>query len=581
MLSLKGLIINPGLKMGKAVIIEAKVHNIDSRAISPKAISAEILALEKAISKVESEILNFLSHSTLAPKDKEIIETHLVILKDPDIIEQLTHKISNELHSAAHAVHRTFIDISERFAKMQNQLFAQRAVDYNDVANRLMNKLVSSEHESSLNIPEDAIPIIKEVTPSKITAFAKHGIDGFCSETGSYNSHSSILCRAFNICSLAGISELSTHVKNGDFVILDALSGLLIINPDAQTLATYEEIMQKYLRDKDELQKQKDLPSITKDNRRIELLANMELPHEASLIAATDMAGIGLFRTEFIYLSRHSLPAEDEQLAIYKEVLLHLAPRPVTFRSFDLGGDKLSHLLHFSKEENPNLGCRGIRFSLAHKDIFKTQLRAILRASAFGKAMIMFPMVIDATDFRKAKEVTYECMAELRSENIDFDANIPLGVMIEIPSAALCADELASEADFFSIGTNDLVQYTMAVDRNNDTVAPYFVAHHPAVLQLIALTIKSAEKYQIPVSVCGEMASQEEYIPLLIGMGITKLSIVPGALLRAKSIVRRCDAELYNIIQDSASLSTLAKVEDIVFQKLKIYTDQGDHYAKV
>jgi phosphotransferase system enzyme I (PtsI) len=302
----------------------------------------------------------------------------------------------------------------------------------------------------------------------------------------------------------------------------------------------------------------------------VRINVNIELPEEAAALKAMGAEGIGLFRTEFLYLDRSSLPDEEEQFQIYSSVARDMAPFPVTIRTFDLGGDKLSHLIPFEPEENPFLGCRGLRFSLFRPDIFKIQIKAVMRAAVEGNLQLMFPMVNDVEDLLQAKELVAECAAELQAQGIKHNANIPIGVMIEIPSAALCADILAAEADFFSIGTNDLTQYTLAVDRNSETLSYKYAQHHPSVLRLIQMVLKAARKAGITVGVCGEMASILQYVPLLVGLGLEDLSVQPAKIATIKSIVRKCDLHLEELVQ-SSDLDHLDEVEDLIYNKLKNY----------
>ncbi|HNQ43622.1 MAG TPA: phosphoenolpyruvate--protein phosphotransferase, partial [Candidatus Cloacimonadota bacterium] len=352
----------------------------------------------------------------------------------------------------------------------------------------------------------------------------------------------------------------------------------VIIDPDEEQLEFFAQKVQIIELIHQKQARLKATACKTKDDVVISLSANIEIPEELPTILDLDCDGIGLFRTEFIYLSSDSLPDEEAQYLIYRDIVSALNPQPVTIRTFDLGGDKLPQISHFAREHNPYLGNRGIRLSLAHPEILKTQLRAIIRASAHGKVKIMFPMVIDVDDFIAARNIFNRCMDEIYAEGYEYDSSIALGCMVEIPSAALTSETLAQECDFLSIGTNDLVQYTLAVDRNNDAVSRYYIQHHPAVLKLIRATIINATKYEKPVSVCGEMASLPEYIPLLIGMGITELSVSPGAYYEAKSIIQNCDHKLRMIVKHFDFSTSLPKVEELVFSTLKNYYKSDGSY---
>jgi len=571
---IKGIIINPGLKTGRAKIIRKKEYNIKIVNIDRAEVEKEIRQFEAALQKIEAELAHLLESNSFSEKDKDILLTHKEIIRDPDLHAKVSKSIREELFSAAHSVLQVFSEYIRFFEGIENSFYRQRISDYKDMANRLLGSILGETANALPAKDKDSIVLATEISPSQVTNLAKSGITAYCSEHGSYNSHCAILTRALNITALTNLSRLLEIVKDGDLLILDGINGRLLVNPDDATILQYKELENKYSQTQAGFRSIKDRPSETKSGRRIGLTANMELPHEIETILDLGCNGIGLFRTEFLYISKNALPTEEQQVDIYSQIVSKLSPYPVTIRTFDLGGDKLSHLLHFSKEENPYLGCRGIRFSLLQKELFKAQVRAILQASVFGKAQIMFPMVIDVDDFRKAKKLVLDCMEELDKEGKAFDREIALGVMIEIPSAALMAEELAREADFFSIGTNDLVQYTLAVDRNNENISQMYIQHHPAVLQLIQKTLTAAKKHGKHVAVCGEMASTDEYIPLLIGMGVDELSINPNHFFQSKAIVLNCDAKLDAMLATWDYSASLKETEELIYQTLKPYFDR-------
>lgn len=571
MLQIQGLVINPGLKTGTAKHLRPTEHRIETKSIGQADIANEIKLFEDAIDKVEAEILSFLDKAELGDKDKEILRIHQDILRDPEIYKSITHSIERDLLSAAQAVSRDFEKFIQTFQQIEDEFYRARALDYKDIASRLLGQILGEDSDVPLPDAENQIFILKEITPSQVTRLAKSGATAYCCEHGSFNSHSSILSRALNLLALGNLDRLVESVQDGDLLILDGISGTLYVHPDRDLTMQYKQLEDKYIDDTKELGAIRHLECITKGGRAIQLSANLGLPHELEKILELGCDGIGLFRTEFLYLSKNRLPDEEQQTEIYGQILSKLSPAEVTIRTFDLGGDKLSHLLPYAREENPYLGCRGLRFSLCEEELFRTQLRAILRASVYGRAKIMFPMVMDVEDFLKARAIVQQCKKELEAEGLPFKPDIPLGVMIEIPSAALCADALAKEADFFSIGTNDLVQYTLAVDRNNDSIARMYIQHHPAVLKLIKMIIEAGEKQQIPVSVCGEMASVEEYVPLLIGMGIKQLSVNPGRYIQCKRIIRNCDPELDELLKNWDAGASLSAAEHMIYERLKPY----------
>ena len=570
MRAINGTVIQPGLALGRVRLLAAQNWVISRLRIKRGEVQAELAALQSALATVETELAQQLNEFTGAAEDREILSSHLLILRDPELIPAIKEQVSSRLASAAASVQREFENVLDHFAGLDDPFFAQRAADFRDVRDRLLGELTGSRAASLEGWEPDQIAVLEEAGPSLVSSFGRHDVPAYCSEHGSYTSHASILTRSLKITAVAGLAGLYGSVKDGDAIIVDGLEGKVIIAPDPATLQLYEDLVEKLRRRGDQAQREASLPTQTLDGRQIKLRLNLDLLPEPDARPDQPADGIGLYRTEFLYLGKDELPSEDLQFETYRQVAQMIAPHSVTIRTFDLGGDKLSHLIPSSHEENPYLGIRGIRFSLAHEDVFRVQLRAVLRASAFGRIKLMFPMVSGLSDFFRARRILQSCKAELSEAGVAFDAQIPLGVMIEVPSAALCADELAQNCDFLSIGTNDLVQYTLAADRNNDALAPWYQTHHPAVLKLLRLTLAAGQKHQKPVSVCGEMASQPQYLPLLIGLGCTDLSVGASAWLSCKGIIRRCDARLSELVQ-SADLDSLGEIENLIHDLLKPY----------
>jgi len=567
---IKGLVIYPGLMIGRARKLEPVSWDLPATHISPSSITAEIKSLEDAIHSLAKTIELQFKELKGSEEEKAILSSHLLILKDPELISQVKDSISKNLVPAAVAIQQVFSQVQEHFKNLSNDFLAQREADYRDVEQRLLLELTGKQQEVLHNWAADQIAILKEATPSWVSAFAYYKVPAYCSEQGSLTSHASILSRALKIISITDLAELWEKVSENEKIILDAINGKVIIDPDISTLQYYEKLNANYHKPEEPVIMEKDSPIKTKDGHRIILRCNLDPLSDLNEPTKLNADGVGLYRTEFLYLGKDELPSEDYQFSIYKQVAELIAPHSVIIRTFDLGGDKLSHLIPSAPEDNPYLGNRGIRFSLSHKDVFKTQIRAVLRAAIYGKVKLMFPMVKDYQDYLQAKEIVEECKTELQKENIPFAQNLPLGVMIEIPSAALCAEELAENCDFMSIGTNDLVQYTLAADRNNSALSDYYIAHHPAVLKLMMLTLQAGNKYEKPVSICGEMASQPQYVPLLIGMGFKELSVGTSAFLRCKKIIRHCDKELFNLIENT-DLGHLDSIENLIFEQLKPY----------
>ncbi|HQM03587.1 MAG TPA: phosphoenolpyruvate--protein phosphotransferase [Candidatus Cloacimonas sp.] len=571
MQKLTGTALNSGIFIGRAIHISLPEPEIETGKIKPEDVSREINRLENSLIAVEEEINQELHSSKLPPNEAEIISAQREILYDPEIYKQLLSAIQNKLHFATQAVADCFTNIINHFDTLKVETFAVRAADYRDVQMRLLNALSGVKNTLQHRLEKDQIPVLKEIVPSLVSKLAQQGIRAYIVAKGSYNSHSSILSRALGLVAIANIPDLLETVKDDDLIIVDGYSGSLFINPDKATLNFYKQKTERERIKQEKLRQLQLSDSKTATGIKIKLLTNIGVLDELEIIKDLSCEGIGLFRTEFLYLGKQNLPSEEEQFTVYKELAEKMNPMPVTIRTFDLGGDKLAPLSSEKQEENPYLGNRGIRFSLSRPDIFSPQVRAILRASVFGKVQIMFPMIIDAEDFRKAKKFVQNCQQELSVQGIAFSQEIPLGAMIEIPSAALCSEELARECDFLSIGTNDLVQYTLAADRNNENVTSYYIQHHPSVLGLIKQTVKSAKKYQTPLSVCGEMASHPQYIPLLIGMGITELSVNPGSFWIAKSIVQKCDDRLFALTENLDFVTPIYIVEHLINIDLKSY----------
>ena len=571
MQKLSGTPLNSGIFIGRAIHISLPEPEIETGKIKPEDVSREINRLENSLIAVEEEINQELHSSKLPPNEAEIISAQREILYDPEIYKQLLTAIQNKLHFATQAVADCFTNIINHFDTLKVETFAVRAADYRDVQMRLLNALSGVKNTLQHRLEKDQIPVLKEIVPSLVSKLAQQGIMAYLVAKGSYNSHSSILSRALGLVAIANIPDLLETVKDDDLIIVDGYSGSLFINPDKATLDLYKQKTERERIKQEKLRQLQLSDSKTATGIKIKLLTNIGVLDELEIIKDLSCEGIGLFRTEFLYLGKQNLPSEEEQFTVYKELAEKMNPMPVTIRTFDLGGDKLAPLSSEKQEENPYLGNRGIRFSLSRPDIFSPQVRAILRASVFGKVQIMFPMIIDAEDFRKAKKFVQNCQQELSVQGIAFSQEIPLGAMIEIPSAALCSEELARECDFLSIGTNDLVQYTLAADRNNENVTSYYIQHHPSVLGLIKQTVKSAKKYQTPLSVCGEMASHPQYIPLLIGMGITELSVNPGSFWIAKSIVQKCDDRLFALTENLDFVTPIYIVEHLINIDLKSY----------
>lgn len=537
MISLKGLSIAPGIAIGRAKIIKQKRLEIKKRNIKKEEVVLELEKFEHVIQEVIKDTDNLIDEYSVNQANQEIFESHKMILQDPEMKKEVTGLIQANLIGLEQAIHQHFNKVSSYFESLDNDFFAQKAIDYTDVSNRILNILIGRKGFKQNRFNSDDIPIFFTTTPSQIIHLAKEKVKGFYLEKGSETSHNAIIARSFDLTCIVGIPDLFSKIEKNDIIILDGDSGSIIINPEPDVLKQYQDKLQALNQHKEDLLSLIEIVPNTILNKKINLQINVEVPEEIAHTATLSPDGIGLFRTEFLFMDKDTLPTEEQQFKIYKDMAEKMGDKPIIIRTFDLGGDKFSNIVASAKEENPFLGNRGLRFSLSHPNIFRTQINAILRASIYGKIKIMFPMVMGVKDYLKAKKFVKKVMNNLITKGYEVDENIEIGVMIEIPSAAICSDQLAKEVDFFSIGTNDLIQYTLSVDRTNELLSDYYIPHHPAVLSLIKTTADSANKHNIPISVCGAMASTPRYIPLLIALGITTFSIAPSAYLDVKKRV--------------------------------------------
>lgn len=537
MIVLKGFAVAPGIAIGKAKIIKQKRLEIKKRDIQKEDINQEILKFEQVIQEVIKDTDNLIDEYSVNKANQEIFESHKMILQDPEMKAEVTNIIQDNLIGLEQAIHQHFQKVANYFESLDNDFFAQKAIDYTDVSNRILNILIGRKGFKQNRFNRDDIPLFYTTTPSQIIHLAHEGVKGFYLEKGSETSHNAIIARSFDLTCIVGIPDLFSHIDNNDLIIIDGNEGKIIVNPQPDILNQYRGKLLSLNKHKEDLLSLIEITPGKILDKKINLEINIEVPDEVSHTAMLCPDGIGLFRTEFLFMDKDTLPTEEEQFKIYKDMAEKMGDKPVIIRTFDLGGDKFSNIVTSAKEENPFLGNRGLRFSLSHPNIFRAQINAILRASIYGKIKIMFPMVMGVKDYLKAKNFVKKVMSNLITKGYEVDENIEIGVMIEIPSAAICSEQLAQEVDFFSIGTNDLIQYTLSVDRTNELLSDYYIPHHPAVLKLIKITADAANKHKIPISVCGAMASIPKYIPLLIALGITNFSIAPSAFLDVKKRV--------------------------------------------
>jgi phosphotransferase system enzyme I (PtsI) len=538
---LKGIPVSPGFVMGKALVLHRGSHfEIPFRKVERENIPHEIARFEDAITRTRAEILGIRKRLTaqMGREHSDIFNAHLLILEDRTMIEDVIAQIKEQCASADSAFSTVMQRYFQAFSNIGDEYLRERVSDIRDVGRRLLQNLGGEEKLSLDNLKEDVILIAHDLSPSETATMNKERVLAFVTEVGGPTSHTAILGRSLEIPAIVGVDKVTAHVNTGDRVAVDGTHGVIIINPDEKAIEEATQLERRFTELVTELDKLKELPAETPDGHRIKLAANIEFHDEIPSVISHGAEGIGLYRTEYFYLNRRDLPTEDEQYDAYCQVVRKMKPHEVIVRTLDLGGDKFLSSLDVPHEMNPFLGWRAIRFCLTRTDIFKAQLRAILRASVEGNLKIMYPMISNVNEIKRANELLAECRSELQKEGKLFDPNLEVGAMIEIPSAALTSDILAKEVNFFSIGTNDLIQYALAVDRGNEKIAYLYEPTHPAILKLIKLVVDNGHAAQRWVGCCGEMAGDPEAAVLLMGLGIDEISASPSALPKVKKIIR-------------------------------------------
>lgn len=564
MYSLQGEVISPGIAIGKAHLTNiSEKFEIENLFINPCKVQHNLKLFEDNVSKLLGEYEDYHTNHSSSKEDKEIIQSYIMILKDPEFKKNITTLIKDKYYSAEHAVLKNMNDLSKYFNSLENDYFRERYLDYEDISKALIDKILGIDtHPFS---PDSPVIVVKEeLYPYDAAKMKEKKIMGVCLVKGSKTSHSAIIARALGIPVVSGLQNIFDYINDSDSVIVDGEAGTVLINPDKKTVRTYNNKLEKQIIMQRHLHTITDLPAETSDKKRIALKTNIELPEDAENVLKFNSDGIGLFRTEFLFLG-NEFPSEEKQFEIYTHIAKIIYPKNLTIRTIDLGGDKTSELFDLPKEENPYLGLRGIRLCLKFREVFKTQLRAILRANQFGNIKVMFPMISSLEELLEAKKILNECISDLQKQNNNEIYPIKKGIMIEVPSSVLISGILGEECDFFSIGTNDLTQYTLAVDRNSNTVKQYFDSYHPAVLNMIKITIENGHKNNIPVSICGEMAADLKIVPVLIGLGVDELSVNSKSILQVKDILRKCEfSELEKIAAECVSARSTKEITDII-----------------
>jgi len=566
---LKGIAASSGVVVAKAykllnpeVIVTRKTAQID---VELKRFEEALVKTRKDIEGIKARAVGRLSDDELA-----IFDAHLMVTFDPEFTGQMEEMIKNESVNAEFACHEVSSMFINMFEAMEDAYFRERAADIKDVSYRLSCHIMGYELTDLSLIQEEVVIVAHDLTPSDTAQLNKLFTKGFATAIGGRTSHSAIMARSLEIPAVVGINGLMDTIQHGDLIVLDALDGVVIVNPSKEDLTHYQNKAKNFAEMKAKLTVLKDADSVTTDDHHVELVGNIGTPHDVDSVLANGGEGVGLYRTEFLYMDASSLPTEEDQYVAYKTVLEKMGKHPVVVRTLDIGGDKELSYLPIPHEMNPFLGYRAIRLCLDRTDIFKTQVRALLRASVYGNLCIMFPMIATLDEFRTAKKFVLDTAEELKNEGIKISSDYQIGMMVEIPAAAVLADQFAKEADFFSIGTNDLIQYSMAADRMSEKVAYLYQPYNPSLLRLIKMTIDGAHKEGKWCGMCGEMAGEEMAVPLLLGLGLDEFSMSASSILQARKMVRSLSyLEMKTMAEKALTLDTMAAVVELVKSVVK------------
>ena len=566
---MKGLGTSPGIGIGKVFVFKEPELEIEKKEIENTI--EEINRLKLALKKSTNEIDNIynITLNTIGEDEAEIFTAHRMMLEDPEFVGGVEEKIKDEKVNAEWAVNEVANFYIDMFENIEDEYLKARAADLRDVSKRLLRALLNVETPDLISISEKSVIIAEDLTPSDTAQMNKEMVVGIVTELGGRTSHTSIMARTLEVPAIAGVKHATNIFVHGDPIIVDGDSGEIIIKPTEEQLKEYKHKQDQLKEFKTLLNKMKGQETISKDGYKVELAGNIGTAKDVESVLENDGEGVGLFRTEFLYMDKDRLPTEEEQFESYKFVAEKLGDKPLVIRTLDVGGDKDLPYLDLPKELNPFLGYRAIRLCLDRVDIFKTQLRAILRASAFGNVKIMFPMISNIKEIRDSKAIIEQLKLDLKSENIDFDPNLEIGIMVEIPAVAIHSEAFAKEVDFFSIGTNDLIQYTLAVDRGNTEIAYLYNQFHPAVLRLIKMTIDNGHKEGIWVGMCGEVAGDQKLIPLLLAMGLDEFSMGAASILKSRYLIKQLSKDnIRKMLDEILSLPTAEDVEKYIEENI-------------
>jgi len=569
---IKGIPVSPGVVIGRAFVLDDVVDHVPYHTVAVGDTADERARLDRAIEDVLHDLETDRDRAAekLGTEPAKIFEFHLGLLRDKTLIEPIHTRIEDDHVTASYAVSEAFRGLAKRFRAMGSEVFRQKANDVLDLDRRLLGKLVGQSEDRLANIDQPVLVVAHDLTPAQVAALDVTHVQALAMDAGGRTSHNSIVAAALGIPVVVGCQHVSSKVAEDETIIIDGKAGLVVARPDEDTLRNYERNIEHLAGISAGLLEMAELETVTRDGVKIKLMGNIEFPHEIEAVQMNGGDGVGLYRTEFLYLTSPTEPSEEDHFQAYKRSVELLAGKPLIIRTLDLGADKYTQERAEEPERNPFLGLRSIRFCLQNLPIFKTQLKAILRASKVGPVKIMFPLISTAMELRQAKMILQDTMEECDEQGIAYDPDIPIGIMIEVPSAALMASVFAKEVDFFSIGTNDLIQYTLAVDRGNERVANLYTGASPAVIQLIKAVIRTAKRFNVETSLCGEIAGETLYTMLLIGLGLRTLSLVPSQIPYVKRVVRSVDiGQCEGLARKVGSFDSERKVLNALRQELQ------------
>jgi len=567
----RGIAVSSGVCRGKILVMHRTRHVIARRELAENEIAGEVSRFEQALVQTRQQILEVQRRvlQELSAADADIFDAHLLMLEDQALVDEVLRMVRDQKVDADHAFHVVAERYAEALAGANDEYLRERTADLRDLTARVLDNLLEAKDQFGLHhLAEPCILVSHDLSPSTTAQLDKKLVLGFATDIGGKTSHTAIMARSLGIPAVVGLQNISQELESGDYALLDGYNGVVIINPTDQTLFEYGQLLKRKASLEEKLHEIEHQPAITLDGKSIHLSANIEAPGDVAAVLAHGADGVGLFRTEFLFINRDKLPTEEEQYQAYRQVAAALKPRPVVIRTLDLGGDKFASHLQLAQEMNPFLGWRAIRFCLAQPELFRTQLRAILRAGAEGNVKMMYPMISGMDELNQANALVEKYLAELRAEGKPVDEKMEIGAMIEIPSAVLIARALAGRAKFFSIGSNDLIQYALAADRTNEKVSHLYEPTHPAIIRLIKMTVDAAHQGGIRAAVCGEMAGDPVLAPLLIGLGVDELSTAPAGIAPVKYMIRRLKLSEAGALADFALQSespgeTLARCQTL------------------